>query len=114
MCPLISVMLHIPVDCGGHEHKIGSQQVLDEWEWNGCCLVNTYQLCLLQFVTVPRVNILESENFVDIKTKCNPSLTHNPPLLPQETHTHLNCLPVVVEYVHSHNSFVKLWVSRLY
>lgn len=85
VCPLISVMLHIPVDCGGHEHKIGSQQVLDEWEWNGCCLVNTYQLGLLQFVTVPRVNILERENLLILKLNAPPSLTHNPPLLPQDT-----------------------------
>ena len=67
MCPLIGMMLHIPVDCGGHEHKIGSQQVLDEWEWDGCCLVNTYQLCLLQLVTIPRVNILERENLLILK-----------------------------------------------
>ena len=72
-------MLHIPIDCGGHEHQVGAQKLPDQWEGDGRRLVNTHQLSLLQLVAVTRMNVLGREGeIVPVNvTSTNPPLLHN-------------------------------------
>ena len=41
-----------PIDCGGHEDKVGTNQLLDKRKRNGSRLVDAEQLSLFQLVAV--------------------------------------------------------------
>ena len=48
-----------PVDRWRHEDEVRSEQVLDQWKWNGRRLVDTHELCLAELVRVRRVDVLD-------------------------------------------------------
>ena len=51
--PSISHVLGLPIDGGGHEDKVGSQESLDQGERDRGCFVDNNQLCLGKLCGVP-------------------------------------------------------------
>ncbi len=49
----------LPIDSGCEEDKVRPQEGLHQRQGNGSCLVNAHQLCLLQPVAVPRMDVLQ-------------------------------------------------------